>query len=239
MTEALEHPSDVRRSPHTIRRASFSRERKGWSTDEVRDYLRRLADQIESGDAERSRLRAELERQRAELYRMRHQGPGSGPDQREQTNEPDAHAVALFSQAQQVADRLIEEAVQQARELMSTARKQQRDILQEAHHSAEQAMHSVQQIDQGPSGGYEAPVPEIEYVRTFAKVAQVQLRSVLEALTEQVDRLGSVPDLDQAPQRPDQRPPSDPASTDPSSDWRLGLRDLESQTYGNPYQRRD
>ncbi len=238
MTEALEHPSGVRRSPHTIRRASFSRERKGWSTDEVRDYLRRLADQIESGDAERSRLRAELERQRAELYRVRHEG--SGPDQREQSNEPDGHAVALFSQAQQVADRLIEEAVQQARELMSTARKQQRDILQEAHHSAEQAMHSVQKVDQVPTGaGYEAPVPEVEYVRTFAKVAQVQLRSVLEALTEQVDRLGSVPDLDQSQQRPDQPPPSDPASTDPSSDWRLGLRDLESQSYGTPYPRRD
>ncbi len=35
-------------------------------------------------------------------------------------------------------------------------------------------------------------MPEIEYVRTFAQVAQVQLRSVLEALSEQVDRLGEV-----------------------------------------------
>ena len=234
MTEALQHPSDVRRSPHTIRRASFSRERKGWSTDEVRDYLRMLADQIESADAERSRLRAELERQRAELYRVRHQGS----DPSERSNEPDAHAVALFSQAQQVADRLIEEAVQQARELMSTARKQQRDILQEAHHSAEQAMHSVQQVDHQLTGGsYDAPVPEIEYVRTFAKVAQVQLRSVLDALTEQVDRLGSVPDLDQAPQRPDPGRPPGPAPNDASPDWRLGLRDLESQSYGPPQRR--
>jgi hypothetical protein len=33
------------------------------------------------------------------------------------------------------------------------------------------------------------------YVRTFARVAQVQLRSVLDALSEQVDRLGEVPEL--------------------------------------------
>ena len=104
---------------------------KGWSADEVRDYLRSLADQIEAADAERTRLRAEVDRQRHEVHRLRSsQGPDQSPD--EPSNEPDANAVALFSQAQQVADRLIEEAVQQARDLMSTARKQQRDILQQA-----------------------------------------------------------------------------------------------------------
>jgi cell division initiation protein len=212
---------------------SFSRARKGWSADEVRDYLRTLADQIEAADAERTRLRAEVDRQRHEVHRLRSQGPEQHPS--EPTNEPDAHAVALFSQAQQVADRLIEEAVQQARDLMSTARKQQRDILQQAHSSAEAAMHSVQQkADQLPSGGagvgYEPPVPEVEYVRTFAKVAQVQLRSVLEALTEQVDRLGSLPDLDaEPPRRPDPTPPP----PDPSADPKLGLRDLEWQAFSS------
>ena len=229
MTEALEHLRDVRRSPHTIRRATFSRERKGWSTDEVREYLRTLADQIEAADAERTRLRAELDRQRSEVHRLRDQAP----NQRETSNEPDAHAVALFSQAQQVADRLIEEAVQQARELMSTARKQQRDILQQAQSSAEDAMHSVQQkADQFGGSGYESPVPEIEYVRTFAQVAQVQLRSVLDALTEQVDRLGSLPDLERSHQAPSGHRP-EPGS-DTSSNWRLGLREIESQTYGDP-----
>jgi cell division septum initiation protein DivIVA len=230
VTEALEHRRDVRRSPHTIRRATFSRERKGWSTDEVREYLRSLADQIEAADAERTRLRAELDRQRIEVQRLRDRAP----TQRETSNEPDAHAVALFSQAQQVADRLIEEAVQQARELMSTARKQQRDILQQAHSSAEYAMHTVQRkADQVGGSGYESPVPEIEYVRTFAQVAQVQLRSVLDALTEQVDRLGSLPDLErsQPASQTGHRPEPGP---DTSSNWRLGLRELESQTYGDP-----
>lgn len=233
MTEAPEHQINSRRSPHSIRRVSFSRARKGWSADEVRDYLRSLADQIEAADAERTRLRAEVDRQRHEVHRLRSsQGPDQSPD--EPSNEPDANAVALFSQAQQVADRLIEEAVQQARDLMSTARKQQRDILQQAHSSAEAAMHSVQQKTD-PLGGAgaapESPVAEIEYVRTFAKVAQVQLRSVLEALTEQVDRLGSLPELD-SEQEQLRSEPTMPAST-PSSDRQLGLRDMEWQAFSS------
>ena len=39
------------------------------------------------------------------------------------------------------------------------------------------------------------PVPEMEYVRTFAHVAQIQVRSVLDALTEQVRSFGEVPNL--------------------------------------------
>ena len=232
MTEAPEHPINTRRSPHSIRRVSFSRARKGWSSDEVREYLRSLADQIEAADAERTRLRAEVDRQRHEVHRLRNHGPDQSPS--EPSNEPDANAVALFSQAQQVADRLIEEAVQQARDLMSTARKQQRDILQQAHSSAEAAMHSVQQKTD-PLGGVgvapESPVAEIEYVRTFAKVAQVQLRSVLEALTEQVDRLGSLPDLE-SEQEQLRSDPTTPAAN-PSSDRQLGLHDMEWQAFNS------
>ena len=49
-------------------------------------------------------------------------------------------------------------------------------------------------------------MPEIEYVRTYAQVAQIQLRSVLDALTEQVDRLGSLP---QAAAEPVEQPDPD------------------------------
>jgi len=41
--------------------------------------------------------------------------------------------------------------------------------------------------------GYTSPIQEIEYVRTYTKVAQVQLRAVIDALAEQVDRLGDLP----------------------------------------------
>ncbi|MPZ63632.1 MAG: hypothetical protein GEU93_20620 [Propionibacteriales bacterium] len=231
MTEAP-HRIPAVQSPNAIRRAMFSRVRKGWDTYEVREYLDTLADQIEMADGERGRLRAEVNRLQAEAQRLRN----DAADQGERTDEPDAHAVALFSRAQQVADRLIEEAVHQARDLMTTARKQQRDILEQAQHSAETAVRTAEQTsDQLSDTGYDAPVPEIEYVRTFAKVAQVQLRSVLDALTEQVERLGTLPDLDRsqgagipeprpAARRPhlDQLLESTSEDASPSPTWQVG-----------------
>lgn len=192
-----------RRTPHAIRAATFSQRRRGWDEEEVREFLSALANQVQEADTERASLRAEVERLRSEAEQLR-------SEQRERANgqgEINDRAVALFSQAQQVADRLVEEAVQHARDLMTAARTQQREILQRAHEAAETAVREVE--GQSPpgahgaagaggaardrSGGYTTPVPEIEYVRTFAHVAQVQLRSVLDALTEQVERLGQVP----------------------------------------------
>jgi cell division initiation protein len=43
------------------------------------------------------------------------------------------------------------------------------------------------------AAGYTDTIQEIEYVRTYTKVAQVQLRAVIDALAEQVDRLGDLP----------------------------------------------
>ncbi|GAA1768972.1 DivIVA domain-containing protein [Agromyces humatus] len=102
-------------------------------------------------------------------------------------------AVGLLSQAQLIADKAVADAEQYARDLVLTARNQYREILQRAETSANQASATVA-AGQGP------PVPEIEYVRTYAQVAQIQLRSVLEALTEQVDRLGGLPQA--APEPP-------------------------------------
>jgi hypothetical protein len=45
----------------------------------------------------------------------------------------------------------------------------------------------------GQAPGTFTPVPEIDYVRTYARVAQVQLRAVLDALAEQIELLGEVP----------------------------------------------
>ncbi|HEY6738746.1 MAG TPA: DivIVA domain-containing protein [Actinopolymorphaceae bacterium] len=181
-----------------MRLATFTHRLRGWDENEVREFLGSLADEIQAADAERAALRAEIDRLRSRLAQVEHRGG----DQMTDTGEINAHAVALFSQAQQVADRLVEEAVQQARDLMANARSQQREILERAHEAAARAAADVQAAGPVSSatsspGGSGAPHPqlqEIEYVRTFAKVAQVQLRSVLDALTEQVDRLGQVPD---------------------------------------------
>jgi cell division initiation protein len=183
------------RSPGAIRNETFNHRMRGLDEAEVRAYLELLADQVQAADAERAGLRAEVDRLRRELERH-------GDDQQRAEDEISPHAVALFSQAQQVADQLVEEAVRHARDLMTAARHQQREILEHAHETAQAAAGNLQQIAQvevdeppGEPGraGAGIPLEQLEYVRTFAKVAQAQLRSVVDALAEQVDRLGEVP----------------------------------------------
>lgn len=211
MTQEHEQVFPYYRSPATIRGEAFSHRVRGLDEEEVREYLDLLADQIQAHDQERSEIRAENERLRVELERLRNDRPEPAGD------EITPQAVALFSQAQQVADQLVEEAVRHARDLMSSARNQQREILSQAHHAAETAAREATEAAARDAGvdvaempvGYTTPVPEIEYVRTFARVAQVQLRSVLEALTEQVEKLGEVPRLSQGapPPATDMRSP--------------------------------
>ncbi len=169
-------PPAPRLSPRAVRIADFSHRRRGLDTDEVHDFLNAVADQMEAADAERARLRAENDALRQKLDTA--------------STDPEAainpRAIALFSQAQQVADNLVAEAVDHARTLMKETRKQQRELLEKARAAGVAPAAPTSNVAQHPA------VPEVEYVRTFAQVAQVQLRSVLEALTEQVDRLNAV-----------------------------------------------
>jgi cell division initiation protein len=192
VTQKDDHVFPYYRSAADIRGQEFSHRMRGLDEYEVTEFLDLLADQVQSTESERAEHRAEIERLRAEVDRLRNERPAPP------TGEISPQAVALFSQAQQVADQLVEEAVRHARDLMTSARNQQREILQRAHDAAGNAVRvSATVVPEGPVGGYDTPVQEIEYVRTFARVAQVQLRSVLEALTEQVDKLGEVPRLTQ------------------------------------------
>lgn len=185
------------RSPSTIRNEVFSHRMRGLDEHEVREYLDLLADQVAATELEREQLQTENRRLREEAERLRtSSGAGAGSDA---SDDISPQAVILFSQAQQVADQLVEEAVLHARDLMSSARHQQREILEQAHKAAEAAARQAaaangREMVSSAAGAADssASVPEIEYVRTFAQVAQVQLRSVLEALSEQVDRLGEV-----------------------------------------------
>jgi len=180
------------RSPEAIREEPFSHRMRGVDEAEVREFLHLLADQVQACDVERAELRAERERLTREVDSLRAQQPVDG--------EINPQAVLLFSQAQQVADQLVEEAVIHARDLMASARHQQREILEEAHKAAESAAEAtarglVSSAANAP-GSTPLPVPDVEYVRTFARVAQVQLRSVLDALSEQVDRLGEATEVE-------------------------------------------
>lgn len=194
-------------SPRAIREAAFSPRRRGVDETEVRRFLGALSDQIEAGDAERARLRAELDGLRQRL------------DESGDAQAINPQAIALFSQAQQVADNLVAEAVDHARALMADARKQQREILEKARTAVGEAVPQIDAAAAREPGGSTAR--EIEYVRTFAKVAQVQLRSVLEALTEQVDKLSDVQDPDPPLRSVPQAGPVAPVETYGPVHWRF------------------
>jgi cell division initiation protein len=199
--EQQERVFPYHRSPEAIRREEFSHRMRGLDEQEVREYLDLLADQVQATDMERGELVAENDRLRAEVEQLRNARPAPADD------EINPQAVILFSQAQEVADQLVEEAVQHARDLMTSARNQQREILEEAHRAAEAAAREAARVGghdmvttvSATALEYSTPIPELEYVRTFTQVAQVQLRSVLEALAEQVDRLDQVPRVGDAP----------------------------------------
>lgn len=204
MTESAPGPEAAHLSPRAIRTATFSARRRGWDVDEVREFLGTLADQIESADAERATMRAEIDRLRAQQQ----------PDEEQERSEVNTRAVALFSQAQQVADRLVSEAVEHARDVMSQARAQQREILERAHQEAAAAARELSPVESEPTApNSTVSEAELEYVRTFAHVAQVQLRSVLDALTEQVDRLGQV----------SQSPIGSESTRDSSVSWQIDV----------------
>src|SRR4051794_31520503 len=167
--------------------AGFTTKIRGGAYDrlEVDRFMGQLAQAIAEVRAATTSTAQELAALRAENARLR-SGSGAGSDS-DFEQEITSGAVGLLTQAQLIADKAISDAEQYARDLVLTARNQYREILERAETSASQATGAIPVQQPG------APVPEIEYVRTYAQVAQIQLRSVLEALTEQVDRLGTLP----------------------------------------------
>jgi cell division initiation protein len=164
------------RTPRAVRETTFSQRLRGYDEAEVYAFQEETAAQIEFHQEEVAVLRAEVARLREQV----------------ENEDVKERAVALFSQAQTVADRLIEEAVQHAKDLMMAARAQQREILGESRKAAAPAAMSVR--SSGDS--------DVGYVQTYAQVAAVQLRSVLDALSEQVDKLSEVSRVTSLPMGP-------------------------------------
>jgi len=172
-------------SAESVRSARFSSRRRGYDVDEVQFFLNKVASDVAAADSERAALRAELHEARAKLDRL-----GAGDEPGQERVEISVHAVGLLSQAQQTADSCVADAEHYARELIDAARHQYRDILERAQQAAAK---SVREFTASVApGDHAVAVPEIEYVRTYARVAQVQLRSVLDALTQEVDKLGQI-----------------------------------------------
>ena len=202
----------------------FTMKMRGGAYDrlEVDTFMAHLAQSTAEARAAMASAQQELAALRAENAGLRESGASgavaasgasvaSGSDVEDEIT---AGAVGLLAQAQLIADKAVADAEQYARDLVITARNQYREILERAESSASHATATLTS-HQGPA------VPEIEYVRTYAQVAQIQLRSVLEALTEQVDRLGSLPQAaPEAVARPD------------SDDGPVGEPDWEPSTSG-------
>ena len=172
----------VSSSPHEVRRKNFTVRFRGYDHGEVRSYLTGLSDDIERMQAQIASLTQNNDWLRGDLAEARSDPMEMATDQ----------AVSVLNQAQQLADSLIDEAMQSARDLLLTARSQQRDVMEQAKTAATGAVSRATAIAER-AGSEDPSVRDVEYIRMFAKVAQVQFQAVLDALNEQVSRLGEVP----------------------------------------------
>lgn len=194
----------------TLRASKFDQARHGYDRHQVDAKLDEVANQLEASEIERHKLHDELVRLRAENDQLRDAVPSDDEVRREISER----AVELLTRAQRSADTAVAEAESYARDLVATAREQYRDILHRAEQSAAQTTQSAQ-VHQATTAHPSEQIPEVEYVRTYAKVAQVQLWSVLEALTAEVDKLDRTPRVDTAPQGPVQWQPPQEADPQP------------------------
>ena len=175
-------------SPQDVRRRHFSVRFRGVDYGEVRFFLAGLADELEGLQAQLATLTQENKALGAEVAEARADLQEAQADPKELATD---QAVSVLNQAQQLADSLIDEAMQSARDLLVTARSQQRDVMEQAKVAAKGAVNRATVIAER-AGSEDGSVRDVEYIRMFAKVAQVQFQAVLDALNEQVSRLGEV-----------------------------------------------
>ena len=189
MTDTDHRTTSDYRSPASIRDETFTRRMFGLDADDVYAYLDLLADQVQASERELDRAREENERLRTDLQRVR-----TELDEYEQVGERvNDQVVQLFSQAQLVAEQMVEDVSRDARERIGQARAHERKIV-------EQAMDTAG-----------------EQVRSYARSAQAQMKSVMDSFASEVDRLGD-PTLSG-----DRAPAPDPLFDD-AGDWQVRPR---------------
>jgi DivIVA domain-containing protein len=160
--------SDYPVSPHwltpaSIRGETFQRRMRGLDADQVHRYLDGLADQIQAIEAQLRQARAENERLETELRRMQ----AELREYEQVGDRVNEQMVQLFSQAQLVAEEMVEDVSRDARERIGQARAHERKVVEEAMNTAGQQ------------------------VRSYARTAQEQMQSIMESFAAEVDRLGS------------------------------------------------
>jgi len=195
------------RSPASIRNESFGRRLRGLDEEQVYQYLDLLADQVQVADDDRRAMRADNERLRAEVQRLRTEmADYEGAEDR--VND---QVVELFSQAQLVAEEMVEDVSRDARQRLGQARAQERQILEEAMQTAERTRRDAEALirwtvpgafdtsaleatprELGQPGGGNAPAgDELERIRTFAQAAQTQMQTIMESFASEMERLDS------------------------------------------------
>ncbi|MFJ2028362.1 DivIVA domain-containing protein [Streptosporangium sp. NPDC087985] len=197
------HPSRDSQSltPDRVRKKEFSRAkiaRRGYSEEEVQAFLYRVADDMAAGDKEKADLRAEIDRLK-NWYRSR--GTDVSNSGAAQQPHLSVDAINILSRAQQTADAQIAEAENYARRLVDQARQQYEQILQESQQRAEEAASEAVNAYRSSGAVQSSEAEDLEsriaYLRTFAEVTQVQLRAVLEGLTQEVNKIGNMPERSQ------------------------------------------
>jgi hypothetical protein len=191
--------------------------------------------------------------QRLRDYYRRHQvdvdkGTAPAPGQEEAPAElvpagPTPDAVNVMSQAQQAADQHIAQAEDYARRLVSGARRQYEEILVAAHDQADRATAEARELFTRASHVPDPPPTTAEvdllqervtYLRTFAQVTQVQLRSILDGLRQELDRL-ALPEP--SPPDPAGRPVEQQRSASPETGRFLGQVTAGPATGAGPVSR--
>ncbi len=195
----------VSTTPETLRAASFTDERHGYSRGEVDALLTAAADALEVAWRENAALTAS----------------GVSSDE----GEISSRAVLLLSSAQRIADDAVAEAESYARDLIETARTQYREIVERA----QQVAHSIEkeaaahpgQVAAAQTGAFAAPGPaapswggadrapalalatddleaagpaspdDVVRARQFARMATAQVHSLLESIERELGRLGA------------------------------------------------
>jgi cell division septum initiation protein DivIVA len=159
------HESPHYQAPESIRAETFQRRRRGLDAAKVYKYLDLLAGQVQATERELSERRAENERLQAELQRVQ-----AELDEYEQVGDRvNEQIVQLFSQAQLVAEEMVQDVSRDARERIGQARAHERTIVEGAMDTAGQE------------------------VRSYARTAQSQMQSIMDSFATEVDRLGSTP----------------------------------------------
>jgi len=175
--------------PDEVRHRNFTVRFRGLDRNEVEGFLKLLADDL-------ARLHEQITTLTQENARLRDELRQAQANPQEQVTD---QAVLLLNQAQQLADALIDEGMQSARDMLLAARSHHRDVIVPG---SEADLGGVVQVmapaDDVVRHNAHRSAAEVEDVRMFAKVAQVQFRAVLDALDEQVNRLSQYPETPSA-----------------------------------------